>query len=276
MSLIPHLSTSVLDITSLVSVPLNCLQELYPLPPKLASIHSNPNLTQGLPNYKFEAHHLTNDALVIYVLEPAVAGKLWEMGISIANYIAQALLGNTVPVNNPVSCSIPISACQDLNLPPPGILDPCTTGRTNLLVRLLPIEDLRSLLNCMDTFFFVYQSINLCKGYKLWVLIALDWIILAKHHSTLAGGHTNWIWPDNSATLLALPSYPTTASRTTTIMGSSIIFGSNNISNAVIPHPVLHSNAPNKIMPHPTCHSAFGKTLTLFANPVIAWVCHAH
>lgn len=79
MSLIQHLSTPLLDIASLAGVPMHHLHDLYPLPPKLSSIRLDPDLNNGSPDYKFEAHHLTSDGSVIYVLDPALAGKLWDM-----------------------------------------------------------------------------------------------------------------------------------------------------------------------------------------------------
>jgi hypothetical protein len=99
--------------------------------------------------------------------------------------------------------------------------------------------------------------------YKAWILNALDWIVLAKFKSVLANGQTRWVWPDCPA--LTLPAIL----NGTSIRSPSPTNSFNNSPTAIIPHPVLHSNATNSLILHPQFNSGIDKSVTLHRHSAL-------
>jgi hypothetical protein len=157
MSLITRLTVPSFDAQTLVGASIENLRDQYPLPPSLATFRDDHDLLHGFPDYKFEQHYLvSNNGIMTYTLDPACAGKLWDMGMKVSDYVSRASLSNRVPPNLPITCDVAPSAYEELGLPSPGIFDPRTTGRNNLLAVPLPFHELKDLLQCKVLKLFSY------------------------------------------------------------------------------------------------------------------------
>jgi hypothetical protein len=227
------LSLNTSNIHQLVGSPIEELRELYPLPPQLQGIRDDFDLNNEHPDFRFEERHSAANITETYVLDEACAGKLWDIGMKISDYICRASLSNRVPANMPITCGVEETAYEELGMPSPGILDPRATGKSNLFYIPFPLNNIKEILRC----------------YKLWVFSTLDWIVVAKYKSYTTNGRTRWVWPD--APHLTLPNTQHEEST----------------SSALIPHPILHSDAPNSMIIHPQFNSRINKTIGIRSNP---------
>jgi hypothetical protein len=148
MSLVYQLNLPSLDAKALTGLSIEELRIRFPLPAQLTSIRNDYDLNHGYPLYKFDGHYSVGDGLTTYTLDPACAGKLWEMAIKIADYVCRASLSNRIPAEFAVTCGISAAAYEELGIPPPSILDPRATGRANLFAMPLPLHEAKEVLRC--------------------------------------------------------------------------------------------------------------------------------